>query len=42
MLEPVLLCVREKQKPQLVMLADAYGVNIPIANFKLQVTECSV
>lgn len=42
MLEPVLLCVRGKQKPQLVMLADAYGVNIPIVNFKLQVTECSV
>lgn len=42
MLEPVLLCVRKKQKPQFVMLADAYGVNIPIADLKLQVTEYSV
>ena len=42
MLEPVLLCVRKKQKPQFVMLSDAYGVNIPIADLKLQVTEYNV
>ena len=38
----MLLHVRKEQKPQFVMLADAYGVNIPITNLKLQATECSV
>lgn len=38
----MLLGVGKEKKPQCVMLADGHGVNVPMANLKLEATECSV
>ena len=37
--EPMLLGVGKEKKPQRVMLADVHGVNVPMANLKLEATN---